>query len=130
MSSAEVLRTPLQFIKGVGPRRAGELEAAGLHVLEDLLLRLPIRYEDRSSFQPIAGVKPGEAVSVAGEVLSAGVRATRRKGFRIFELLLGDASGQIRAVFLNQPFLKDVLEPHQHVVLFGTVERRGGGGEA
>ena len=126
--SADPLRTPLQFIKGIGPRRADELRAAGLEELEDLLLRLPIRYEDRSRFQPIGGVKPGETISVAGEVLSSGIRSTRRRGFRIFELLLGDRSGQIRAVFFNQSFLKDVLAVHQQVVLFGTVDQGRSGG--
>ena len=79
--SADALQTSLQFIKGVGPRRAEALADAGLLVLEDLLLRLPMRYEDRSRFQPIGGVRPGETVSVAGQVLSSGVRSTRRRGF-------------------------------------------------
>ena len=128
MATSDILQTPIQFIKGVGPRRAVDLAAGGLHVLEDLLLRLPHRYEDRAQFQPIAGVRPGETVSVAGEVLSGGIRSTRRRGFRVFEMLLGDASGQIRVVFFNQPFLKDVFGVHQHAILFGKVERRQAGG--
>ena len=121
--SADTLHTPLQFIKGIGPRRASELKAAGLEELEDLLLRLPVRYEDRSRFQPIGGVQPGETISVAGEVLSSGIRPTRRRGLSIFELLLRDRSGQIRAVFFNQSFLKEVLAVHRRVVLYGTVDR-------
>ena len=119
-----VLETPLQFVKGVGPRRSAELAAAGLHVVEDLLLRLPIRYEDRSRFQLIAKVQPGETVSVCGEVARCSLRQTRRRGFTVFNLLIGDHSGQIRAIFFNQPFLKDVFVAHQHVVLYGKVERR------
>jgi len=128
MTTSDVLQTPLQFFKGVGPRRAADLAAAELRTLEDLILRLPIRYEDRARFQPIGGVQPDEAVSVEGEVLSCGVRSTRRRGFRVFEMLLGDPSGQIRVAFLNQPFLKDVFTVHQQVVIFGTVERRKAGG--
>ena len=123
------LQTPLQFIKGVGPHRAAVFADAGLHVLEDLLLRLPSRYEDRDRLQPIIELKSGDLTSVTGEVLSCGLRSTRRRGFQVFEMLVGDASGQMRAVFLNQPFLKDVFVLHQHVVLFGKVEpaRTGGG---
>jgi len=32
----------------------------------------------------------------------------------------------VRAIWLNQAFLQDVLRPHTHVVLFGTVEARPG----
>ena len=123
------LQAPLQFIKGVGPRLAAVFSDAGLHVLEDLLLRLPSRYEDRDRLQPIVELKSGDVTSVTGEVLSCGVRSTRRRGFQIFEILVGDPSDQVRAVFLNQPFLKDVFVAHQYVVLFGKVESaRAGGG--
>jgi ATP-dependent DNA helicase RecG len=124
----DALATPLQYLKGVGPRRAADLAAAGLHTVEDLLYRFPIRYEDRSRLQPIAALRPGQAAAVAGRVLSAHVRNTRRPGFRIFEALIGDATGALRATWLNQPFLRDVFAAGQHVVLFGPIETRGGGG--
>ena len=58
--SDDVLATPLQFLKGVGPRRAADLAHAGLITIEDLLYRFPLRYEDRSRLQPIATLKPGQ----------------------------------------------------------------------
>ena len=118
----DALKTPLQFVKGVGPRRAAAFAHAGLHLLEDLFLRLPSRYEDRDRLQPVVSLKAGDVVSVAVEVLSCGVRSTRRRGFEVFEMLVADPSGHVRAVFLNQPFLKDVFQAHQQVVLFGKVE--------
>src|SRR5207247_5096738 len=42
------LRTPLQFLKGVGPRRAAQLERKGLRTVEDALFFLPLRHEDRT----------------------------------------------------------------------------------
>ncbi len=124
----ELLATPLQFLKGVGPRRAADLAHAGLFTVEDLLYRFPLRYEDRSRLQPIATLKPGVTASVAGRVLSCGLRATRRPGFKIFDALVSDDTAAIRVSWLNQPFLRDVFAPGQHVVLFGTVEMRGHGG--
>ncbi len=123
------LRTPLQFVKGIGPRRAADLEGAGLHVLEDLLLRLPRRYDDREHARPIAELRAGDTTAILGTVLSAGERRTQRRGFRIFEAMIGDASGQVRAVFFNQSFLTEVLAPRRQVALFGTVDhgRTGGG---
>ena len=127
-SSDEFLAQPLQFLKGVGPRRAVELATAGLQTLGDLLHRMPLRYEDRSRLQPIAGVRPGTTVSIAGRVSSGGLRGTRRPGFKVFEVLVADDTGAVRAVWLNQPFMRGVLPPGVRVVLYGEVAQRGSGG--
>ena len=116
------LQDSLQYLKGVGPRRAADLQRAGLTTVEDLLYRFPTRYEDRGHFQTIASLKPGVEASVAVEVLSSGIRPTRRPRFKIFEMLVRDATGSLRAVWFNQPFLKDVFHPHQRVILFGKLE--------
>jgi ATP-dependent DNA helicase RecG len=114
--------TPLQYLKGVGPRRAADLQRVGLSTVEDLLDRFPIRYEDRGSFQTISALRPGMSASIAGEVISCGIRPTRRPRFKIFEMLARDRTGALRAVFFNQPFLNDVFHPHQRVILFGRLE--------
>ncbi len=116
------LDTPLQYLKGVGPRRAADLQRVGLASVEDLLYRFPVRYEDRGTFQTIASLRPAAAASVAGEVVSCGIRPTRRPRFKIFEMLVRDPTGVLRAVFFNQPFLNDVFRPHQRVILFGRLE--------
>ena len=122
---ADPLATPLQFLKGVGPRRAADLERSGLVTVEDLLYRFPLRYEDRSRLQPIGSLKPGQTAAVSGRVLVSGLRSTRRPGFKIFEAAIDDGSGSVRAVWLNQPYLKDIFMRGQHVVLYGLVEARG-----
>jgi ATP-dependent DNA helicase RecG len=116
------LDTPLQFLKGVGPRRAADLQRVGLLTVEDLLYRFPIRYEDRGSFQTIASLRPGVPASIAGDVVSCGVRPTRRPRFKIFEMLVRDGTGSLRAIWFNQPFLRDVFHAHQRVILFGRLE--------
>src|SRR5690348_13175027 len=127
-STNDLFATPLQFLKGVGPRRAADLARAGLLTIEDLLYRFPIRYEDRSRLQPIASLKPGQHASLAGRILSCGLRTTRRPGFKIFEAAVDDGTGSLRISWLNQPFLRDVFARGQHVVLYGAVEMRGHGG--
>jgi ATP-dependent DNA helicase RecG len=116
------LQGSLQYLKGVGPRRAADLRRVGLSTIEDLLYRFPTRYEDRGHFQTIASLKPGVAASIAGEVLSCGVRPTRRPRFKIFEMLVRDRTGSLRAIWFNQPFLNDIFRPHQRVILFGKLE--------
>jgi ATP-dependent DNA helicase RecG len=121
------LDTPLQFVRGVGPRRAADLARVGLETVEDFLLRFPLRYEDRAALTPIRALKPGQAATVVGDVLSCGLRSTRRPGFRLFEVIVKDPTGHVRAVFPNQAFLRDVFHPGQPIVLFGALELRSGG---
>ena len=122
------LQLPLQFLKGVGPRKAADLKRAGLLTVEDLLFRFPLRYEDRSRLQSVVSVKPGQTVAVSGEVLHTSLQSTRRAGFRLFTALVQDRSGQIQAVWPNQAFLKDVIRPHQQIVLYGRAEHWGSRG--
>jgi ATP-dependent DNA helicase RecG len=60
--------------------------------------------------------------SVLGEVVGCGIRPTRRPRFKIFELVVRDRTGALRAIWFNQPFLNDVFRPHQRVILFGKLE--------
>jgi ATP-dependent DNA helicase RecG len=124
--STDYLQTSLQYLKGVGPKRAADLQRVGLTTIEDLLYRFPLRYEDRGHLLPIASLKAGQQVAIAGRIQSSRLRTTRRPGFKIFEALIGDATGSIVALWMNQSFLKDILRRDVHVVLFGSVEARPG----
>ena len=124
----DVMQTPLQFLKGVGPRKAADLKKAGLNTVEDLLFRFPRRYEDRSQLQRIISLRPGMTAAISGKVLNAGLAHTRRPGFKLFSALIQDDSGQIQVVWPNQAFLKDVIKSKQNIVLFGKVEVWGSRG--
>jgi ATP-dependent DNA helicase RecG len=115
------LQAPVQYVKGVGPQRAESLSKAGVRTAEDLLLHLPMRYEDRRSFARVADLAPGMRVSVSGEIAVAGLRRARR--LTIYEVRLDDGSGRLKAIFFNQPYLKDTLARGKKVVLYGLVER-------
>jgi ATP-dependent DNA helicase RecG len=115
------LQAPVQFVKGVGPQRAAGLEKAGVRTAEDLLLRFPLRYEDRRSFTRVADLQPGTVVSVSGEIVVAGLRRARR--MTLYEIRLDDGSGKLKVLWFNQPYLRDVLERGRRVALYGPVER-------
>ena len=127
-SRADWLSTPLQFVKGVGPRRAADLERVGLLTVEDLLLRFPLRYEDRAALLPIARLRPGTTATVAGEVLSSGIRPTRRPGFRLFELIRQGRDRPGAGRVSESGVSARRLSAGQLVVLYGAVEFRGSGG--
>jgi len=122
------LQDPVQYVRGVGPQRAAGLEKVGVRSVEDLLLHLPLRYEDRRRFVPLAELRPGMKVAVSGRIAVAGLRRARRMS--LYEALLEDASGRLKAIWFNQPYLADVLARGERVVLYGSVERdpRGGRG--
>ncbi len=86
----------VQFIKGVGPKRAELLKRMGLETAEDCLHLLPARYEDRTQMRKIAELQAGEIVTIKGTIADAGVvRLGRRK--RLFELVVQDDNSQISA---------------------------------
>jgi ATP-dependent DNA helicase RecG len=112
--------TALRFLKGVGPRRAEKLAAEGLHTVEDLLYVFPFRYEDRRSFARVADlVVDSPETTLDVRVESSRVIPTRRPGFTLFEAHLSDATGQVRAVWYNQPYLERLFVEGRRAVIFG-----------
>ena len=79
------LETPVQFLKGVGPRRARILEGIQIRTAADLLRRLPFRYEDRSRFLEIRSLRADQEAVIQTTVLVSGSYTTSRRGMRIFE---------------------------------------------
>ncbi len=126
MSFQDFLDTPVLALNGIGPQRARALAQAGVASVGDLLLRLPFRYEDRSAFQAASGIAEGETVTLAGEIIACRLRRTGRRGFTIFEAVLRDESGCVRAVWPNQPFRQNSIRPRCRAIVHGTVGRYGG----
>lgn len=118
------LLTPIQYIKGVGPRRAELLRRIGVHTVEDLLWLLPRRYEDRTHIKPIREIEEGETLTVMGRVLATGEQRTRSR-MNIFKAAVSDDTGVIYANFFNQPYIKEYFKKDSRVVLYGKVTRFG-----
>ena len=116
------LKTPIRYIKGVGPRKAEALAKIGIHTIEDILYYLPKRYEDRSNITSIKDLKTGESHAIQGEILTKQARTTKT-GVPIFQVAVSDPTGFIHAIWFNQPYLKDVFKKGDKVILYGKVER-------
>ncbi len=112
------LEMPIQFLKGVGERRGDLLKRLGLRTAGDLLYHVPHRYEDATSVARIADVQPGQDVVVLGRVISKGVLPTRR-GLRIFQAVVQDASGMIEVSWPGQPFLDRSIDKGDLLLLSG-----------
>ncbi|MGE5308258.1 MAG: ATP-dependent DNA helicase RecG [Deltaproteobacteria bacterium] len=117
----------IRFIKGIGAKRAKVFARQGIGSIEDFFYYLPKRYEDRTRFAPISGLKEGETRTIRGTVLVSGDRRSfRRRGFSITEALVEDDGGRLSCVWFNQPYLKQYLRPQTSVILYGKAETYGG----
>jgi ATP-dependent DNA helicase RecG len=114
------LDTPVQFLKGIGERRAEALERLGIRTARDLLWHLPHRYVDASSLTPLAKAELGQEVACVGRVVAKGVLPTRR-GLRIFHAVLRDDSGLLECVWPGQPFLDRSITVGQTLLVSGPV---------
>lgn len=121
--------TPVQYVRGIGPKRAELLKKIGIITVEDALFYLPWRYEDRGNLKKIGRLSLGSYETVMGEVVSAEVVQTRRRWVKVFELVITDRSGMLVGSWFNQPFMKKAFKTGQKVILSGTVKSnpyRGG----
>jgi len=114
------LDRPVQFLKGVGPRRAPLLQKLGLLTARDVLYHAPHRYEDASTITAIADLEPGMDATIIGRVVSKGVLPTRR-GLRIFQAVVKDSSGLIECAWPGQPYLDRLLSKGDLLLLSGPV---------
>ena len=102
------LDKPVQFLKGVGPRRSEALARMGILSARDLLFHVPRRYDDASTVHPIAGMEVGMEATAVGRVKSSGVIPTR-SGLRIFQAVLQDETGMKLSKSQMQDLVKLIL---------------------
>ena len=72
-----LLKTPVRYFKGVGPKKSELLAKLGIGTAEDVMYYLPLRYEDRSNFTAIKDLKIGEYQTVRGEIATLGTRRAK-----------------------------------------------------
>lgn len=119
------LSTPVQYVKGIGPRIAELLAAKGISTVDDLVHYLPFRYEDRLNPRGIAELRPGEMASVIGEVRNSGFFRTRKAP--IFQLTVGQGRARLRCLWFHGGYLQEKFKPGALIALYGKVEEDRGG---
>ncbi|MBI5137072.1 MAG: ATP-dependent DNA helicase RecG [Nitrospirae bacterium] len=117
-------------LPGVGERRQALLARLGIHTLDDLLLHLPSRYEDRRQVEGIATLSPGRPGTVRARVEAVEVKTTPRRRMKIVEALVTDASAMGGAMVMrwfNQPHRSRQLAAGAEYLFSGkaVVDRNG-----
>ena len=115
------LDKPVQFLKGVGPRRAESLARMGIMTARDLLYHVPRRYDDASTITPLSRVEVGMDVTAVGVVRNKGVVPTR-SGMRIFQAVIKDDTGIVTCAWPGQPWLDRVLQVGDRILVTGPVK--------
>ena len=125
--AAMVWNVPIQFVRGVGSKRAALLERLGIRTVEDALWYLPWRYEDRSVVTPIARLSPGADSTICGTILAFTMKRTARRGLAIVQVRINDDTGTLSVVYFNQPYLERILTPGTRIMMSGRVTAGRGG---
>src|SRR5690554_520044 len=121
------LTESIQYMKGVGPRRARLLERLGIQTIADLIEHFPRRYERAADLRPIAQAVRGEEEiqRVQGRIVAASHQRPRR-GLHLSKVAIQDDSGTLWAVWFNQPYVLQRLKVGCRVALRGKIEARYG----
>jgi ATP-dependent DNA helicase RecG len=116
------LAQSLETLPGVGPSLRGKLAKLGLRTVRDLLEHRPRSYQQAVGETPISQLFGEEEAVIAGEVRRVSVRPTRRR-LTVLKAAVRDDSGEISAVWFNQPWLADKLQPGTRLRLRGQLRR-------
>jgi ATP-dependent DNA helicase RecG len=114
------LETPVTYLTGVGPRRAELLKRLNIFTAGDLLWHIPHRYEDATTVRAINSLRVGDDATVIGTVISTGILPTKR-GLRVFQAVVQDASGLIEVAWPGQPWLDRQIKKEDVLLLSGPV---------
>jgi len=117
----DVFEKNIQYIKGVGPKKAKAFERLGVTTLWDLLNYVPIRYEDRTKIYDLENAPEEENVSLVLQVIDK--RLVRARRFRIVKLRVSDGIKRADVLFFNQDWLNKYFKIGKKYYFYGKVKR-------
>ncbi|HEY0433490.1 MAG TPA: ATP-dependent DNA helicase RecG [Chitinophagaceae bacterium] len=119
-TSQDILSSPIEYLKGVGPQRAELLKKElSIFTFEDLLHHFPYRHVDKTRISTIASIDGGtDYVQVAGELES--LELVGQKGRKRLVGLLRDPSGTIELLwFEGVSWIQKSLQPGRRYLVYG-----------
>ncbi|MDP2930344.1 MAG: ATP-dependent DNA helicase RecG, partial [bacterium] len=105
----------------IGPVLQKRLKNLGITTVGDLLYHFPQRYEDFSHFIPISQLKPKTDVAIKGKISEISSRLAWRMRMTLTEAIINDQTGSLRVVWFGKPYITDVLQPGNQVIMAGRV---------
>ncbi|MBR5618461.1 MAG: ATP-dependent DNA helicase RecG, partial [Clostridia bacterium] len=115
------LKTDIQYLKGVGEKRAQLLRKLGVYTVGDLLHFYPRSYEDWSQIVSIEDARIGEICCVRAIVDRKPVGARIRQGLTLYKTDVTDGRSIMQITIFNNRFLADKLEAGEEYLFYGRV---------
>lgn len=116
------LNKDIQYVKGIGPKRAEKLNKLNIFTLKDLLYYFPRQFEDRNNLKKIMQLENEEKATI--KVVIVGVSTSSpRKGLSITKVDVRDETGYAKLVFFNQQYVKNAFKPGDTILVFGKVKK-------
>ncbi len=112
----------VQYLKGVGPTKAKQLENLGIYTVYDLITHFPREYEDRNNLRKINEFVIGENVVFVAEIATRPQIRRKGRGFSLTYFYASDDTGRVRVSIFNQPYLQDKLEIGKKFAFFGKID--------
>lgn len=124
-SPQDPLQTPVQFVPGVGPARAGLLEKLGIKTALDLLLHVPNSVNDFTDLRPANELEADLEQSARGRVVDRDIR-NLSKGRTIVGILIEHQGQFVRGTWFNQPWMLKKFQDDHSVIFSGKPQRKSG----
>jgi len=115
------LETPIQYLKGVGPKRAQFYQKLGIATVRQLLWHFPRSYVNFGDCVDIAATELDQVCSVRARIVSKSGEQRIRRGLSIFKVKVADDTGDMTMVFYNTKFAVDALEIYGEYCFYGRV---------
>lgn len=112
----------IQYIKGIGPRKANLLAKLGIYTIGDLLEHYPYRYEDRSELKTINTLADGAVETFKATIINC-IESKPRRGLHITKITVSDSSGAVQLIWFNQPHIKKTYKPGLNLMITGKVKK-------
>ena len=122
---AVTLSTPIQFLKGVGERRASQFARLGITDIGALLRHYPRQYEDWSNTVTIAAAPLGEPCCIKATALTAPQEHRVRKGLSLFKFTVSDGISILHITLFNNKYAAAKIKVGGEYLFFGTVTAGG-----
>lgn len=119
------LESSVQYIKGVGPKRASKFKKLNINNIRDLFYFIPRDYEDTTEFELLRDAILGEKSSHKVEVTGSPTILRPRGKLTILKVPVSDSSGSAQLTWFNQEYLKNKFRIGQKLVVNGKVNRAG-----
>ncbi|HIE4740403.1 ATP-dependent DNA helicase RecG [Clostridioides difficile] len=113
----------VQYVKGIGPKKADKLNKLGIFTLKDLLYYFPRQFEDRNNLKKIAQLEDGEKVTIKA-IISSINTFSPKEGMTLTKIDVKDETGSAKLVFFNKSYIKNTFRPGDSILVFGKVKKK------